>query len=280
MTDQNTQTTETTQTGTTIETGPFRKAVEAAQADLARVEALETATAEELTTAEAALEAAMAALLKSDEPKTYEVHLNDGGGDDSITAASLREAMDQWETWAQGGDYGDPSSTIWVHGAVEDEAGEFHPASVEIDPEEPSCEDDLEHDWRAEVGVVGGLAENTGVFGHGGGVVITAHCAHCGLYRETDTWAQDPETGEQGLRAIRYREADDASIDYTWAWLMEAIDEIPLPEGWSAARCGESFLLELTRDGAEDDDPETVLANPEELREVLRLKSWRSLIDE
>jgi hypothetical protein len=39
-------------------------------------------------------------------------------------------------------------------------------------------------------------------------------------------------------------------------------------------------LLELTRDGAEDDDPETVLANPEELREVLRLKSWRSLIDE
>lgn len=281
MTNEANQMTETTQTNATIEaiqTDPCRAALTAAQAELARVEAAELATADEMLAAEAALDAALAALLESGEPKTYELH-EDCGGDESITAASLDEAMERWRTWASEGDYGEQRATIWIHGAVDDESGEFHPMSLEIDPAEPACEDDEEHDCHSDISVVGGLDENPGVQGHGGGVVITEHCAHCGLYRVRDTWAQDPETGEQGLESVRYRESDEASIDYTWEGLEEAIDDIPLPDGWSASRKGESFLLELTREAVSEDDAETILANPEELRTVLREKSWRSLID-
>jgi NMD protein affecting ribosome stability and mRNA decay len=39
----------------------------------------------------------------------------------------------------------------------------------------------------------------------------TLVCAHCGAYQDWDGWAQDPETGEQGLKSIEYREADEAS---------------------------------------------------------------------
>jgi hypothetical protein len=51
--------------------------------------------------------------------------------------------------------------------------------------------------------------------GHGGGVIIREVCAHCGKYRVTDTWAQRMDTGAQGLEAVEYREADDASL----AWI-------------------------------------------------------------
>lgn len=50
---------------------------------------------------------------------------------------------------------------------------------------------------------------------HGGGVVVREVCAVCGCYRETDSWAQRPDTGEQGLKSIAYEEADDASL----AWI-------------------------------------------------------------
>jgi len=45
-------------------------------------------------------------------------------------------------------------------------------------------------------------------------------CAHCGAYRDTDTWAQDPETGEQGLTSITYLPADEQSEE--WAEVNRA----------------------------------------------------------
>jgi hypothetical protein len=35
-----------------------------------------------------------------------------------------------------------------------------------------------------------------------------------GMYRVTDTWAQDYATGRQGLTSVEYREADDDSIEW------------------------------------------------------------------
>lgn len=39
-------------------------------------------------------------------------------------------------------------------------------------------------------------------------MTITTACRHCGCGRTVDTWAQDPETGEQGLRSVTYRPGD------------------------------------------------------------------------
>ena len=50
------------------------------------------------------------------------------------------------------------------------------------------------------------MAEDPGVHGHGGGVLITEVCRHCGCKRTTDTWAQNPETGVDGLRSVSYEE--------------------------------------------------------------------------
>lgn len=125
------------------------------------------------------------------------------------------------------GDWGDRSTTSWIRvyvwrmglyledGAVNEATIDREPHTVMLAAEEPECEEGEDHDWQSPLRVVGGIAENPGVWGHGGGVIITEVCAHCGTYRVTDTWAQDPETGEQGLRSVEYRDADDASL--AWA---------------------------------------------------------------
>lgn len=87
--------------------------------------------------------------------------------------------------------------------------------TVAIHPVEPPCIDHEGHDWRSPHAVVGGSRQSPGVFGHGAGVVERRVCARCGVYIDTDTWATDPATGEQGLHAIRYEDPDEASL----AWV-------------------------------------------------------------
>lgn len=119
-------------------------------------------------------------------------------------------------------DAADADGVVWIwvivpeidgqSGETEDEEEEEDADSL-IQPE-PRCESGHEHDWHAAHSVVGGIEENPGVWGHGGGATITRHCAHCGAYQITDTWAQDPATGEQGLTSIEYRVANEASLQY------------------------------------------------------------------
>jgi hypothetical protein len=80
---------------------------------------------------------------------------------------------------------------------------------------EPDCADGHEHEWRSPYSVVGGLKENPGVWGNGGGVKCTEVCAHCGTYRETDTWAQNPSSGEViPFPVLTYRGADSESMEW------------------------------------------------------------------
>ncbi len=79
-------------------------------------------------------------------------------------------------------------------------------------PEAPRCKDDGEHDWRRPIEIVGGLEENPGVVGHGGGVIIREVCSHCGVYRVTDT--------SHAYEAIWYEDADEASKDW-----VESLEE-------------------------------------------------------
>lgn len=132
------------------------------------------------------------------------------------------------ETYVEDGDWGEPESTEWIHvrawragyriedGALEEIEIDDETYSIEIDTPEPDCDDDSdEHDWCSPFSVVGGIKENPGVWGHGGGVKITEVCRHCGTYRDTDTWATNRSDGTQGHTTIAYREPDEEST--AWA---------------------------------------------------------------
>lgn len=141
---------------------------------------------------------------------------SDGGEAVEIEAPTPEEAA---QVYVDTGDWAPVASTSWIHvhvAPVDDpDAGER--IRVRVDPEEPSCHGDpyQPHDWLSPHAVVGGIRDNPGVYGHAGGVIITEVCRRCGEYRVTDTWATDPETGEQGLRSLSYREPDEVSL--RWA---------------------------------------------------------------
>jgi len=127
--------------------------------------------------------------------------VDDGHWPASIEASSPRKAA---VAYVSDGDWGDSDSTQWVTVRVtlgDDSLGDY---KIPVEPPEPPCVDDEDHDWRSPRALVGGIKENPGVWGHGGGVVIHEVCMRCGCGRITDTWAQDPEDGEQGLTSVRY----------------------------------------------------------------------------
>lgn len=160
-------------------------------------------------TKEAAIEAAKASTwgVEIPEPEpTYEARME--GASLSILANDLEDAIEQAEEWARGGSWDTSAGTIYAHAYLikTDVDGEqsTHSIKVQIDPEEPACIDREDHDWQSPLEIVGGIKENPGVYGHGGGVTIQEVCMRCGCGKLTDTWAQDPETGEQGLRSVTY----------------------------------------------------------------------------
>lgn len=96
--------------------------------------------------------------------------------------------------------------TYWIVVDVADPDGrEVIDLRIAIHPRSPRCVDGTRsHTWTADWDVVGGIRENPGVWGHGGGATITEACACCGCGRHTDTWAQDPVDGTQGLTSYSY----------------------------------------------------------------------------
>jgi hypothetical protein len=140
---------------------------------------------------------------------------DDGNAPVEITADTAQAAAQEYVV---GGDWGDGGGTAFVDVYVQeiDEDGEEIGAreciTVTVDPEEPDCADGEDHDWQSPYEVLGGLVENPGVWGKGGGVIIREVCAHCGTYKVTDTWAD--HGGQQGFTDVRYEDADDASLDW------------------------------------------------------------------
>ena len=131
---------------------------------------------------------------------TYRCRDGNSGCEIDVVATSAADAAREYVT---GGNW-TADETFWVRVYVTVEgADEEEVHTVAVDPEEPACSGP-EHDWQSPIEIVGGCRENPGVFGHGGGVLIHEVCACCGEHRHTDTWAQDSETGEQGLTSIRY----------------------------------------------------------------------------
>jgi hypothetical protein len=83
-------------------------------------------------------------------------------------------------------------------------------ADLTVHPHEPDCIDDDDHDWQTPHAVLGGLKENPGVRGNGGGVIVRRVCARCGCYRTTNTWATNPSDGTP-MTSVSYEEADENS---------------------------------------------------------------------
>lgn len=144
---------------------------------------------------------------------------DDGNAAIEIEADSAQDAAQEY---VDTGDW-DRSEPSWIRVYVHeidddgDKVGDRECITVSLDVAEPEC-DEGEHDWQSPYSVVGGIKENPGVWGHGGGVIIREVCAICGMYRITDTWEQDMSTGEQGLTSVKYEDADDASL----AWIAES----------------------------------------------------------
>lgn len=144
---------------------------------------------------------------------------DDGNAEvDYALVNSLKEAA---QNYAEDSDYGDIKSTIWctVYAwkrwtlgdvTLDEERAEFQ---IAIDPEEPECSEST-HEWVTPFSVLGGVKENPGVQGHGGGVIYKEICKHCGYLKVTDTWAQNPENGQQGLTSIRY----EKDHEYLESW--------------------------------------------------------------
>jgi len=161
------------------------------------------------------LAASLAALIERDDEVDWvfgcDGYWADGGRHrPSAVEAALRE-------WIETGDW-DRSHTLWIRAYAKprdpasgkpcDDTHRRVDITVTLHPEAPDCTKGQEHDWQSPHEIVGGCIENPGVFGHGGGVTIHEVCAHCCAHRNTDTWAQDPNTGEQGLTSVRYERAD------------------------------------------------------------------------
>jgi hypothetical protein len=185
-----------------------RDALQAAeeQAELSG-EDVDTAPLEEAVgQAEDELEAACRALIGSDCPREWD--LSEGGFVyRTMTACSVEDALELARVGVDRSNYSGDDGTLYigvrVYCPITEEQGSD---TVTCEAEEPDCDDDQEHDWQSPIALVGGCKENPGVHGHGGGVLITEVCRHCGCKRVTDTWAQNPTTGEQGLRSVEYEE--------------------------------------------------------------------------
>lgn len=134
--------------------------------------------------------------------KTYKC--TDGNAEIEIEAESAQAAAQEY---VDTGDWCECDSTCWIDVCVwekddDEDDGEWY--SITVDPPEPECIDDDDHDWQSPYEIVGGIKENPGVWGHGGGVIIVACCMHCGARRTIDTWAQNPSNGAQGYESIQY----------------------------------------------------------------------------
>jgi len=141
--------------------------------------------------------------IKHDLPRTW--ILREEGYDYGEFTGTRQDAIDEAKSNVERDNYPDATGTIWIDVSVRCEAtDEEWSGSVTLDEPEPDCHPGYTHEWIAPHWLVGGIRENPGVQGHGGGVVIREACRHCGCERVTDTWAQRPDTGEQGLTSVGY----------------------------------------------------------------------------
>lgn len=124
--------------------------------------------------------------------RTFICSTGHGGDDVRIEARTARAAA---RAYVKEGDWGPVVGAIWINVMVqaEGEEGEGETYKVQIDQDEPACEEGHVHRWTG--------CETRG---NGGGTISTETCRWCGTVRVSDTWATDPEDGTQGYEVTAY----------------------------------------------------------------------------
>jgi hypothetical protein len=222
------------------------------------------------------------------------VAIDDGGVRERFEAASLDAAIEQLRDWMSGAEFDASGGTVWYDAELyeigEDADGDettewVHRETMAFEPAEPDCTHTDGHDWQSPYAVLGGLKENPGVSGHGGGVIIRECCAHCGRYKVRDTWAQRTDTGEQGLESLEYEDADEASE--SWIAIAKAKDLLEQFEPDDADEDTIARLYQAVIGRAPDTDDEQVsdiyaardVLTADEARDVLTADEARAVID-
>ena len=154
---------------------------------------------------------------------------DDSGNEDVVWAESPEDAAREYVE--AGGEDSAALSTQWCDVWVwTDEDEDRERVKVAIEPDEPACTSETGHDWRRPVAIVGGIDENPGCFGQGGGIVQLDCCMECGCRRRWTNWGQDMSDGTQGLEATSYEpsyyadeveelaEDDEIEDDETGLW--------------------------------------------------------------
>lgn len=151
---------------------------------------------------------------------TAEGRLLVGACGDDFDATDDDAALEYGEEWLRSGDWGkNRSETLFLEAEVVQlhDDGQFKETlghiRVALQPDEPKCSAGS-HAWCSPHELVGGLKDNPGVFGSGGGVRIKEVCRHCGTCRLTDTWATNPQDGTQGHETVEYFPAGKEELEW------------------------------------------------------------------
>lgn len=234
---------------------------------------------------------------EADGFRVFYEYVEETGHSETLKAASLGEALAEARSLLRAGDWGQAGSRKSIHVEavvrVLDEdggevGGERHPVSARIDPKPPEPEG-ISHDWQSPHQVLGGMEENPGVFGKGGGAVVTEVCANTGWYRVTDGW--DQSQGPEPVETIEYEEPDHESLN--WAAFADPqrvtvlLDEnTPGVESFAAEIQEEygyethiglgspSGRLEIEIEGVTDDVAQSPAVRDMESRIEERLEAW------
>lgn len=152
--------------------------------------------------------------MTTENNSTYRIDTSEQHDYTTVEAATAEEALDlfasddaSYDSYDRYDEYGTPIlRTLWEATTATSESDEDDSSyrMIAIDPDEPDCATGHEHVWETPHDIVGGDPQNPGVRSSGGGVECTSVCVHCGCERTTDSWAQDPVTGQQGLSSIEY----------------------------------------------------------------------------
>jgi hypothetical protein len=202
-------------------------------------DAIYIAASEHIELAQEWLDAAREELAGSDCPRDWAL-TEKGYEYDTITAESAEEALEEARSNVDRSNYNDAEGTLYIDIRVDcEESGESETGTVTLEAEEPECSHDDGHDWQSPYSLLGGLKENPGVWGHGGGVIIREVCLRCGCEKVTDTWAQRRDTGEQGLTEVSY---ETEKHEVTRFKICDLVSEVR-GAGCSEAREAAAWLL-------------------------------------
>jgi hypothetical protein len=169
-----------------------------------------------LHAAQATHDAAREAWLASDEPRDWEVR--DDQAQDTLREVAPDDVEAEIEAWLTDGDWDTSEGPLYLTAyayPIDPTTGEACAegrveGEVTIEQDAPACADGEDHEWRTPHSVLGGLADNPGVWGAGAGIVSREVCAHCGAYRVSESARQDGSGGYH--EATSYEEADDDSL--------------------------------------------------------------------